>query len=249
MITATVTELLAVQKSQLDYYGQQLSAPAAAELRRRIAARTTHYSRPDMTIEVAYAEIPRGGDIELERDRILEILNRFDPLVLMDMTEADIASLLTEDKKAISLRPDPANIPVHVMAHRKMKHFMSPQQWKHVGDLMKESVEEHEFFREKMIELAGVIDAMPRTGQADGDDPNAILHYFKGSADWFITELDVGADDDTPEQFMSQCYGYARLFRGGGECGYISLREATENGAELDFHWKPKPLSQCKDQD
>ncbi len=248
MITATVAELLVSQNTQLAYYCQNLSAPVAAELRRRIIARTAKYPRTDMTIEVAYAEIPRGADIEAERDSILSIVNAIDPLVLMGMTDEQVASLITH-KPAFDRPVFPANIPVYVMAHRKMKHFMSAQQWKYVGDLMKEETEEHEFFREKMVEMADIIDAMPRTGATEDGSDIVHLHYFRGSADWFITKLNIKTADDAPEQFMSQCFGYARLFQGGGECGYISIPEIVKHGAELDFHWKPKPLSQCKDQD
>lgn len=243
MITATVTELLAVQKSQLDYYGQQLSAPAAAELRRRIAARTTHYPRPDMTIEVAYAEIPRGGDIELERDRILSIINAVDPLVLMGMTDEAVALHLVDAsvKQLVQRIKDGGVSPEATAAHLKMKRFMNELQWRAVRSYM--SGEEGEFFQGKMIELAGVIDAMPRTKQGDPDNPVVHLHYFRGSADWHITELDMGAKDDTPEQFMSQCFGHADLFGDhNGEWGYISIPEIVKHRAELDFHWTPRPL-------
>ena len=231
MITTTVSDLLALQEAQLTYYCEQLSAPAAAELKRRIAARTTHYPRPDMEIETAYAEIPRGADIEAERDRILDAIAAIDPLALMDMTEAAVAMALAEPPKSKPKKD-------YAAAHQKMKPFMSNQQWAHVAELMKG--EEGEFFQDKMIELAGIIETMPRTGKV-APQPIVHLHYFRGSADWHITELDKGAPDDTPEQFMTQCFGRANLFGdpSTGEWGYISIPEVVQCGAELDFHWTP----------
>lgn len=245
MITTTVAELLAIQAKQLDWYcgvGNDAITPlhpvVAAELRRRIKERTAHYPRPDMEIEVAYAQIPRGGDIEHERAKIMELLEAIDPIALLDMPDEELAKRLRPPE------PKP-NVSVHIMAHRQMKPFMNESQWKTVRDLM--DGEEGEFFRRKMIELAGVIDSMPRTYDTEKKDaPPALvyLHYFIGGCDWWITELDKGSKDDGPEDFMRQCFGYARLAPGCGELGYISIPEIVKHGAELDFHWTPKPVDQ-----
>lgn len=104
-----------------------------------------------------------------------------------------------------------------------------------------------DFFREKMLELEMVIALMPHTYQTDGQGDEAIahLHYFKGSADWWITEKDKGSKDDEPEDFQSQAFGMVDLGY-GPELGYISLPEVLSVHAELDFHWKPKTLAEIK---
>ena len=123
--------------------------------------------------------------------------------------------------------------------------FIGGQQLACVRDLMRG--EEGDFFREKMVELARVVDAMPKTGETDGQGEDAIvhIHYFAGSqANWYITEKDVGCADDEPSDLQSQAFGKADLFGDGGELGYISIAEIIANNGELDFHWTPKPLKE-----
>jgi hypothetical protein len=102
--------------------------------------------------------------------------------------------------------------------------------------------EEKQFFLDKVEEIKAIIAKMPKTGQTDGQGDKAIvyLHYFKGSADWYITEKDMIEN----EQF--QAFGHADLFGDGGELGYISIEELIQNGVELDLHWKPKTLAEAK---
>ena len=109
--------------------------------------------------------------------------------------------------------------------------------------------EEHEFFQEKFVDLANLIDRMPHSYQTEGQGNQAIahLHYFAGgSANWWITEKDKGAADDEPEQRQSQAFGRADLFGDGGELGYISLPEIIANGGEMDLYWTPKTLEEIK---
>jgi hypothetical protein len=76
--------------------------------------------------------------------------------------------------------------------------------------------------------------------ETDGQGDNAVvyLHYFLNGCDWYITEKDM--EDD-----QLQAFGYANLGY-GGELGYISIQEIVTVGAELDLHWTPKPLKDCK---
>ena len=109
--------------------------------------------------------------------------------------------------------------------------------------------EEREFFKDKLRELRNLIEKMPRTYETEGQGGNAIahLHYFVGGkANWYITELDKGAPGDTPDMWMSQCYGKADLFGDGGELGYISIPELLSVGAELDLYWTPTQLDQIE---
>jgi len=101
--------------------------------------------------------------------------------------------------------------------------------------------EEWQFFADKMKELAGVIAAMPKTYDQDGMGDSAVahLHYFRGAADWYITEKDMEGKG------TQQAFGLADLGY-GGELGYISIDELISAGVELDFHFAPKTVGQIK---
>lgn len=103
--------------------------------------------------------------------------------------------------------------------------------------------EEKGFFLQKFIDLASLIDNMPKTYEQDGkgDQATAYLHYFTGGSDWYITEKDM-------EGGILQAYGYA-ILSGDDECaevGYISIEELTQYGAELDLHFTPCRLAEIK---
>lgn len=98
--------------------------------------------------------------------------------------------------------------------------------------------EEGQFFLNKLVELAEIVETMPVTYETNGQGDQAIaqLHYFTTGADWYITERDC-------ETQQLQAFGLADLGY-GGELGYISIVELLECGAELDFHWTQKKLSE-----
>ena len=81
-------------------------------------------------------------------------------------------------------------------------------------------------------------------GQEDVSDPMVYVRYFSpySGAVWLITEFD-GQDE---------MFGWAELFPGGGELGYMSLRdlEGQERRGlpliERDLYFRPKALSQAK---
>lgn len=104
--------------------------------------------------------------------------------------------------------------------------------------------EEMQFFFNKLVELVNTIKTMPRTYEQDGKSEKAIayLHYFKGGADWYITELDKGSEEDKSQ---SQAFGLADLGY-GAELGYISIVELVEAGVELDLYFSPKTLRELK---
>lgn len=103
--------------------------------------------------------------------------------------------------------------------------------------------EEGQFFKDKFVEVAKVIEGMPKTYDTDGQGDKAIayLHYFKGAGDWYITEK----DSDTDGEGQVQAFGYADLGQ-GGELGYISIKELIDTGAELDLYWSPKSIGEIK---
>jgi hypothetical protein len=96
--------------------------------------------------------------------------------------------------------------------------------------------EERQFYYDKLVELANIVETMPVTYQTDGQGDQAViqLHYFTPSADFYITERDC--EDEQLQAFGKADLGY------GAELGYISIVEILRNGAELDLHWNPKKL-------
>ena len=120
-----------------------------------------------------------------------------------------------------------------------LKRFIGKSQLAAVG--MGIRGEEGQFFKDKMIEIANTIQNMPKTYEQDGkgDEDIVYLHYFKDSADWYITEKDMEGE-------QHQAFGLADLFGDGGELGYISIQELIDLGVELDFHWEPKTIVEIK---
>ena len=77
--------------------------------------------------------------------------------------------------------------------------------------------------------------------QEEASDPLVYVSVKIGSAFWLITEYD-------PKKKIA--FGYAELFQGGGELGYIhipEIEEAVNNyGGEIVNYKNPIPLSQLK---
>jgi hypothetical protein len=90
-------------------------------------------------------------------------------------------------------------------------------------------------FRPPVADLRRV----PALGATEGTpDPVVRLHYFTGSWDWYVLELD-------PE--TGQAFGLVDGFE--RELGYFDLNEleAVSRGltiVERDLYWTPVPLSQ-----
>jgi len=106
--------------------------------------------------------------------------------------------------------------------------------------------EEREHFKALARKLVEILATMPQTYDQEGLGMNAVahLHYFKGGADWYITERDSDPEDAHPDdRGQIQAFGMADLGY-GGELGYISIKELLANNVELDFYWTPKPLNQ-----
>ena len=119
-----------------------------------------------------------------------------------------------------------------------LRQFISAQQLGIIRSLRRS--EEGEWFRAKLAELEALTDAMPKVYEQDGMGERATvhLHYFTGSQDWYVTEKDIA-----PEQH--QAFGLAD-FGDGGELGYISIAELIACNVELDLHWTPRTLGECR---
>lgn len=124
-------------------------------------------------------------------------------------------------------------------ALKKLRGFIGRAQLQTFGELC--FGEEKQYFFDKLVEMAEVVETMPVTYQTDGQGDQAVvhLHYFTGGADWYITERDC-------ETEQLQAFGLADLYGDGGELGYISVVELLECGAELDLHFKPQTLREIK---
>jgi len=104
--------------------------------------------------------------------------------------------------------------------------------------------EESSWFCDKIVAIDKMISAMPVTYQQEGLGVEAIvsLHYFKGSADFWITERDSDPDGEGQQQ----AFGLADLYGDGGELGYVSIAELISCGVELDLHFKPRTLREVR---
>lgn len=100
------------------------------------------------------------------------------------------------------------------------------------------------FQEEREAILAGVEAMLSKIpgpySQEKNEDPTVWAHYFYGQSDWYITEYHP---DD------SVFFGFTILNGDSqyAELGYISVSELVDsNRVELDFYWKPMPLSEAK---
>ncbi len=118
-----------------------------------------------------------------------------------------------------------------------LKHFIGPIQLLALDYARRGA--EGPYFKDLVARLGHVFATMPQIYQQHSEDATAHLHYFRGGSNWYITERDT-----SDEQL--QAFGLADLFGDCAELGYISIQELIGNGAELDLHFVPTPLSQLK---
>lgn len=121
---------------------------------------------------------------------------------------------------------------------RTIRGFLGDRQAQAIADGCRG--EERQFFYEKLDELARIVKAMPKNYETDGqgDDAIAHLHYFTAEWDWYITEKDGDPDGQGQIQAYGMVDGWER------ERGYVSIKEITRAGAEVDLHWEPRSLRQ-----
>jgi hypothetical protein len=133
----------------------------------------------------------------------------------------------------------PASLAEGRAALAEISSFMPAFQRKFIESAMRG--EEGQYFIDKMIEMRDLIVGMPKVYEQDGKGGAAVvyLHFFKGGADWWITERDFDLDD------QQQAFGMVDLGH-GPELGYISIEEVTAAGAELDLHWDQKTVGSIR---
>ena len=134
----------------------------------------------------------------------------------------------------------------HELTFGKLKRFISKPQLSVITDNLQG--EEGDFFANKVLEIAGVIEAMPQTYETDGQGAAAVvhLHYFLGGVEAWITEKDMG--DGSADDRQYQAFGLITLTgnKDDAELGYISIYKLIKNNVELDLHWTPKTLDELK---
>lgn len=120
-------------------------------------------------------------------------------------------------------------------ALQRVQHFIPRAQLRFMLQAMEG--EEGDFFRQRVLWLANILNTMPKTREQDGLGDQAVvhLHYFAGGFDWHITERDMEG------RGTEQAFGLADM--GDPELGYISIDELVAcPGVELDLHWQPQTL-------
>ena len=112
-----------------------------------------------------------------------------------------------------------------------LKNFISNNQYQVLTELSNNS-DDADQLKNKLTEIQKIINMMTQTYEQDEFGYNAIayLHYFKGNADFYITEKDI-------EDQQLQAYGLANIGY-GGELGYISIDELIKGDVELDLYFQ-----------
>lgn len=215
-------------------YTDDVAVPANAQRIKQILALTgadvVKISKPNRAVvffkgnELAAILMPFTVNKEFQLSLVLKRLKEFEAAQAPKSQPVEV--------KAPELTLADAN-----KALKTLSGFIGGDQLKVVRSGLKG--EESQFFIDKMVELAGVVEKMPKVyGQEKlGDQAIVYLHYFKNSFDWYITEKDS-------ETFQLQAFGLACMHE--DEMGYINLVELTKNNVELDFHWKPKTLAEIR---
>jgi hypothetical protein len=183
---------------------------------------------------------------------ILRLVTQYDKVEISEDYRAQVLSMaarrlicIEADTKKLSVcrLPPPATVrDANKKLSTTLKGYIGGDQLRFVRSLMRG--EEGQFFIDKMLELAQVIETMPKSYETDGMGDEAIvhLHYFSGSADWYVTERDMS---DQEEEGPIQAFGL-KCDRYGARLGYINCVELTEGNAELDFHFRPRTLAELK---
>ncbi len=129
-------------------------------------------------------------------------------------------------------------------AVKNLRHFLPVAEIAALGNGL--AGEEADYFEQLIVDTAARIDKMPATYEQDGMGEGAIahLHYFAPGYDCYVTEKDRGSEDDDIPGAQLQAFGLVRWHE--EELGYISIAELIECGVELDLHWAPKPVRECR---
>lgn len=102
--------------------------------------------------------------------------------------------------------------------------------------------DERLYFESIADKLAGLIKSAPAIYETDGQEEavKPVLHYFYGSVDIYVTEIDTSGFDEH--------FGYTSLGHGYLEAGYINLDYIFSQLPliNLDFNFTPKTISEYR---
>ena len=132
-----------------------------------------------------------------------------------------------------------------ILAFHSLREFIGGSQRAVIQQCM--AGEEKQFFYDKMVEIACLVQVMHKTyEQRDkGDDATVWLHYFKGGCDWHITEKDMGSPEEPGQH---QAYGFCNISDAqNAEWGYVSIVELLQNDVEIDLHFEPRRWGDVKE--
>ena len=117
------------------------------------------------------------------------------------------------------------------------------------GDTLQNGVRPGAKKLEQFKEAMRLAEVPPLYSQENERDPLARVKLFDpcGSWTWYVTEFSEVAPDGCPNLAHGLVHGFE------DEIGYIGLEElastrgATGIGIELDMHWTPRKLSECRE--
>ena len=180
---------------------------------------------PELKLLPFFEEVQRPGamlDLAFEPRPLWQLLKGLSAEAALPESQA------AKTRKALALLDGPLARFMGVSQREAVRSFLRGEEW--------------EFYADKMIHLAGLIEAMPMLYATEtlGDDAPVTLRYFHRSATWYAIER-----EDKVEQ-GNTLFAYASLWGDDWELGYADLDEILEAGAELDFHFEPHPLGQVK---
>ena len=121
---------------------------------------------------------------------------------------------------------------------RRLREFLPVDQCQLLPRLL--HGEEAEGFQELFSQLVKTWISMPTLYATEkaGGKAQALMHYFGGACDWYISEIGEAGDP-------LRAYGLCDLGHGFPELGYVSIEELIRTrGVELDFHWRPKLIEE-----
>lgn len=116
------------------------------------------------------------------------------------------------------------------------ENLIPRRQMAFIKELAKDS-EEVEALTDQLLEVTKQTRLAPNLRETDGQGKKAmvVLHYFAGSSDWWIVEVD-------PNE--KTFFGWVSLNGGEPECGYIDVAELVWQNVEIDLYWRPKSVEE-----
>ncbi len=207
------------------------------------------YAKEELVAEMTSAFIAMDTGIPFDDDNHkayiqswAEVLSKDENAIFRAAKEAGAAAdyMLARESDGLTQEHEHVTLRDAVNAIPAMRAYVSPTQLEVMGNASKGK--EGQFFKDKFVELAKIIDDMPATFEQTGTSLDSVvyLHYANGDKNWYVTGKDALGDG------TSAVYGHKGLGQGISTMPFrIDINELVKNGAELDLHFDPMSLSQC----